>query len=97
MVEPGRVRARHDPIAMSLAKQFPGVRMPDLGLAETDAGDVLAYLEAETKRLRGETSKGHKAHRHAGHAGHAASSGDGKPKPDGNHAGHAGMGHHHKH
>jgi hypothetical protein len=34
------------------------VRMPNLGLSESDAGDVLAYLELLTYRLSGTQSGG---------------------------------------
>jgi len=45
ITSPGRLRREHDPVALALADAFPGVRMPDLDLAESDAADVLAYIE----------------------------------------------------
>jgi cytochrome oxidase Cu insertion factor (SCO1/SenC/PrrC family)/cytochrome c2 len=48
---PDQARARHDPIAVSLMEKFPGVHMPALGVAATDAGDLIAYLEAQNKIL----------------------------------------------
>jgi protein SCO1 len=48
---PDTMRAERDPIALALVAKFPGARMPALGLAEADAGDLIAYLHAETDRL----------------------------------------------
>ncbi|MGI9422479.1 MAG: c-type cytochrome, partial [Hyphomicrobiaceae bacterium] len=53
IMHPSRVRRTGDSIAAELSAAFPGVRMPNLGLSETDAGDVIAYLKAETSRLGG--------------------------------------------
>jgi protein SCO1/2 len=41
---PERMRARKDAVALGLAAKFPAVRMPALGVAEADAGDLLAYI-----------------------------------------------------
>jgi len=76
MITPGRVRGRRDPIAVELGKAFPGVRMPNLGLAKTDAADLIAYFQSETARLsRGSTDTAstkppapmHKHHQHKKH------------------------------
>ena len=48
---PDQMRAQKDPAALALVAQFPGVRMPALGLAEHDAADLVAYIKAETARL----------------------------------------------
>jgi len=48
---PSQLRAQRDPVALALAAKFPAVRMPALGLAEADADDLIAYLQAETSRL----------------------------------------------
>jgi cytochrome oxidase Cu insertion factor (SCO1/SenC/PrrC family)/cytochrome c2 len=48
---PVRMLAQNDPTALALAANYPGVRMPALGIAEADAADLIAYLEAETSRL----------------------------------------------
>jgi cytochrome c2 len=42
-----------DPIAIALAATFKGARMPDLGVTENDATDLIVYLKAETARLNG--------------------------------------------
>jgi protein SCO1 len=49
---PDQARARHDPIAMSLVEKFPAVHMPALGVGETDAADLVAYLDAQSKLLK---------------------------------------------
>jgi protein SCO1/2 len=51
IMDPAKVLARKDPDAVALAAKFPGVRMPLMGLGETDADDVLAFIRAETTRL----------------------------------------------
>jgi cytochrome c2 len=48
---PNLMRAKKDPIAVALSAKFPGVLMPNLGLSETDVGDLLAYLDVRTARL----------------------------------------------
>jgi protein SCO1/2 len=51
IMQPERVLARRDPDALALAARFPGVHMPLLGLGETDAADLIAYLRDQTSRL----------------------------------------------
>jgi len=48
---PVRMLAQKDPVAVALAAQFPAVHMPALGIAEGDAADLIAYLDAQTARL----------------------------------------------
>jgi protein SCO1/2 len=48
---PGQLRAQHDPIALSLAAEYPAVRMPAMGIAPNDAADLISYLATETSRL----------------------------------------------
>ena len=48
---PDKVRARHDPIAMSLEAKFPAVHMPALRIGDVDAADLVAYLTARNKAL----------------------------------------------
>ena len=52
LVAPDVLRARKDPIAVELDAKYKGVSMPNLGLSEVDARDVIVYLEAQMKRLR---------------------------------------------
>ena len=42
---PNKLRAAKDPAAVELGLKYPAVRMPDLGLAETDADDIISYLQ----------------------------------------------------
>ena len=66
---PDKVFARKDAIAMALAEKYRGVRMPNLGLSEQDARDVLAYLDAQSYILSATEAAGsahdhHQHHRH---------------------------------
>ena len=69
---PARMRATRDPVALALAEKYPAVRMPILGVAQNDAGDLIAYLDAETSRLSamqdpspsGEQNRAHSPHDH---------------------------------
>jgi protein SCO1/2 len=68
IMEPEKVRAKRDPAALSLAAQYPTVRMPNLGLSELDSGDVIAYIDAMTYATNAEkaspASHPHHGHRH---------------------------------
>jgi cytochrome c2 len=77
IMDPEKLRARKDPLALALAAKYPGVRMPRLGIPKKDATDLVAYLEAETAKLTAaaEASAGqkhdhHNQHNHQGHEGH---------------------------
>ena len=48
IARPDKVIGRGDPVALSLLQQYRGVRMPNLGLSDQDATDVMAYLDAQT-------------------------------------------------
>jgi len=67
---PDMARKRRDPVAMELVARFPGVHMPALGIAEADATDLIAYLQAQTSRLNDEQTPpvparaGHQHHHH---------------------------------
>jgi protein SCO1/2 len=56
IANPEKMRREKDPIALGLVAKFPTVRMPALGISDSDAGDLLAYiahLEAQhAKRMR---------------------------------------------
>jgi protein SCO1 len=41
---PERMRMQKDPVALGLVASFPSVRMPALGVSESDAGDLIAYV-----------------------------------------------------
>jgi cytochrome oxidase Cu insertion factor (SCO1/SenC/PrrC family) len=45
---PDKMRSEGDPIALEMVAKYRAVRMPNLGLSEHDASDVMAYLEAQT-------------------------------------------------
>lgn len=63
---PDRVRARKDPIALALADRFKAVRMPNLQLSEADAGDLIAYIDAQTYAVRSPDTA--TPHDHSSHA-----------------------------
>jgi protein SCO1/2 len=71
--DPEKMRGQKDPAALALAAKYPSVRMPQMGLSENDAADVLAYLELLTYRLSGaqndaqDTSAPAQEHRHHHH------------------------------
>jgi mono/diheme cytochrome c family protein len=44
---PGALRDSGDPLAKTLAEEFRGLRMPDLGISTEEAEAILAYLSAE--------------------------------------------------
>jgi len=49
--DPEKMRAQKDPAALALAEKYPGVRMPNVGLSENDAADLLSYVELLMYRL----------------------------------------------
>ncbi len=49
LIDPIKMRARKDPIALALAAKFPGVRMPYLQIHEGDAVDLISYIDAHSK------------------------------------------------
>jgi protein SCO1 len=51
IMDPYKMRAQKDPLALALAAKYPGVLMPRLGITENDAADLLAYLETQSARL----------------------------------------------
>lgn len=67
---PVAMRAKRDPIAVELMAKFAAVHMPNLGMSEVDAGDLIAYLSAENAKLTGApvhaapAGRGHQHHHH---------------------------------
>jgi protein SCO1/2 len=65
---PDKVLAEKDPIALTLAAKFPGVRMPNLKLSESDAADLVSYIGAQTSLLadgaQGAPASSHQHHQH---------------------------------
>jgi hypothetical protein len=43
--------ADKDPIVLAMAEKFPGVRMPVLGISESDAQELLSYLDEQSARI----------------------------------------------
>jgi protein SCO1/2 len=65
---PDKVLAEKDPIALTLAAKFPGVRMPNLKLSESDVADLVSYIGAQTANLtddaQGTEAASHQHHQH---------------------------------
>ena len=70
IISPGKVRRSGDPIALELNKEFPGVKMPELGLSADDAQDLISFLKAATDRLdaRKESAPAIQQHDHMAHS-----------------------------
>ena len=74
LTEPEKLRREGDPLFTELDAKYPYVMMPYLDLSETDAADVMSYIEyrsAKERTRRGEPVED-KNHGHAGHGDHAA-------------------------
>jgi len=54
--DPAKMRAQNDPAALALVANYPNVRMPNMGLSENDAADLLSYVELLMYRLSGPQS-----------------------------------------
>jgi protein SCO1 len=85
ITRPDKVFAKKDPTAMAMLKKYRGVQMPNLGLSEQDAGDVLAYIEAQAF-IQASADAG-VVHDHSKHAGDGAAH---------DHAAHGNAGHKHQ-
>src|SRR5215831_16080836 len=48
---PKKMFADKDPIVLALAEKFPGVRMPVLGISDSDAEELLTYLDEQSARI----------------------------------------------
>jgi protein SCO1/2 len=48
IANPESMRRQADPVALDLVRRFPSVRMPNLGLTELDAGDLISYIAAQS-------------------------------------------------
>lgn len=49
--DPKAMQLAKDPTALALLARFPTVRMPAMGIAETDVDDLIAYLKAQSALL----------------------------------------------
>jgi protein SCO1 len=49
--DPKKMFADKDPIVLALAEKFPGVRMPVLGISDSDAEELLTYLDEQSARI----------------------------------------------
>jgi protein SCO1 len=53
MRNPKKMLADKDPIVLAMAEKFPGVRMPVLGISDSDAEELLTYLDEQSARIVG--------------------------------------------
>jgi cytochrome oxidase Cu insertion factor (SCO1/SenC/PrrC family) len=68
ITRPDKMLAEKDPVAVALNKQFPVAVMPSLGLTETDARDVMAYLKSKSLAMyEGQEIAGNGKHDHSTH------------------------------
>jgi len=51
ITNPKKMFADKDPIVLALAEKFPGVRMPVLGISDSDAEELLSYLDEQSARI----------------------------------------------
>ena len=57
IVSAEKMRQAGDPTALELFEKFNHVQMPNLGLVEVDAVDVISYIERESARLKEAAAK----------------------------------------
>lgn len=50
IASPERMRARKDPIALALTAKYPTVRMPGIGVSESEAEELVSYIEGMQSR-----------------------------------------------
>jgi protein SCO1/2 len=88
IMDPYKMRAQNDPLAIELSAKYPGVLMPRLGLAEVDANDLITYLETQSARLKAEPDPAQAANADIGgafklidHHGEAVTDRDYRGKP----------------
>lgn len=67
---PDRAFAAKDPVALAMAKKYRGLRMPNLGLSEQDAADVLAYVDAQSYIIVTQANGRAALHDHSAHDHH---------------------------
>jgi len=48
---PKKMFADKDPIVLALAEKFPGVRMPVLGISDSDTEELLSYLDEQSAHI----------------------------------------------
>ena len=48
IVSPEKLIAQGDPLAERLVQEYDGISMPNMGLSESEAEEVLAYIEAQS-------------------------------------------------
>jgi protein SCO1/2 len=67
IADPSTIRAQDTPVVRELVQKFPTVRMPNLGLADVDVSDVVAYIEAMTYAADADKKAPQMQHVHSHH------------------------------
>jgi hypothetical protein len=66
IADPERSLSQDTPVARELNAKYQTVRMPNLGLADVDVSDVIAYIEAKTYAVEAD-KKSPETHHHHNH------------------------------
>lgn len=72
LIEPDKMLAEKDPLALVLLAQYQNVAMPNLRLTDTDVNKLLGYMDEESRRIEAvraaaASSGSHDDHSHHGH------------------------------
>ena len=72
LIEPDKMVAEKDPLALVLLAQYQSVAMPNLRLTDTDVNKLLGYIDEESRRIEtvraaAASSGDHEGHSHHGH------------------------------
>lgn len=67
---PDKMFAAKDPVALAMAKKYRGLKMPNLGLSESDAADVIAFIDAQSYIITAQANGTAALHDHSKHHGH---------------------------
>src|SRR5262247_2974775 len=70
IMDPYKMRAQKDPLALALYAKYPGVLMPPLGITDNDAADLIVSLETQSARLNDGQAPPEPADDHAQHEHH---------------------------
>jgi protein SCO1/2 len=67
IANPDKIRSQDTPVVRELTEKFPTIRMPNLGLADVDISDVIAYIEAMTYAVEADKKSLETHHHHHSH------------------------------
>jgi protein SCO1/2 len=64
IADPDKMRSQDGPVVRELTAKYRAVRMPNLGLADVDISDVIAYIEAKTYAVEADRKSSQMHHHH---------------------------------